>query len=141
MDDRVSGALARPRLNAIVTAMFGGTVTALAAMGIYGVLAYGISMRRREIAIRVALGATPQRVRTLVLAQGLKLAIAGAAIGLGLGAWTLRLMSGMLYGVRPADPWVLGAATCAMLAVAVLASLLPSWRASRTDPMVVLRAE
>lgn len=108
-------------------------------MGIFGVMAYSVSMRRGELALRLALGDTPRGVQRRVLAEAARLAIAGSAAGLVAGFWLLRSLRTMLYGISPTDPMVLGMAVAGMGAIALLAAAAPAWRASTTDPMTVLR--
>jgi ABC-type antimicrobial peptide transport system permease subunit len=113
----------------------------LAAMGIFGAISAGVTARTRELAIRLALGATSTRLRDLVLTQALQLAAIGCVAGLAMAWLALRVLGGTLFGVAPADPILLAAATIFMAAVAMLAALLPARRAAATDPMVVLRSE
>jgi len=129
------------RMGATMFLAFGLLALAIAAVGVCGVTAYGVSQRTREIGVRIALGAQPGGVVRLVLAQGVTAAAAGAAVGL-LGAVALgRAVRSLLYGVAPADPLVLGSVTAAMLAVALLAAWLPARRATKVDPIVALQAE
>jgi predicted permease len=137
--ERVDEAVARPRFTAVVTALFAISTALLAAMGIFGVMAYSVSMRHDELALRLALGDTPRGVQRRVLAQAARLAIVGSAAGLVAGFWLLRSLRTMLYGISPTDPMVLGAAVVGMGAIALVAAAAPAWRASATDPMTVLR--
>jgi ABC-type antimicrobial peptide transport system permease subunit len=131
----------RPRLLAQLLGAFAGLALLLAAIGTYGVLSYMVTERRREIGIRMALGAERGVVLGQVLRQGLLLAGAGALAGLA-GAFGLtRLVTSLLYGVRPTDPATIAAVVGTIAIVAAFASLLPAWRASRVDPIVVLRDE
>jgi putative ABC transport system permease protein len=137
----IAAAVARQRFGMLLLLAFGGLALLLAAVGVYGVMAYAVSQRTRELGIRLALGARPGTVRALVLAEGMLLA--GLGIGLGLvGALALgRLLVGLLYGVRPTDPRVL-AAVCLLLAGAsVVACLVPAVRATRVNPVDALRSE
>ena len=113
----------------------------LAAMGIFGVNAYGVSERRREFAVRIALGSTGAQLQQLVIGQAARLAVAGTLAGVAASWALLRLVRGLLYDVAPADPTALGAAAAIMIAVALIAGLGPAARAARTDPMLVLRSE
>jgi putative ABC transport system permease protein len=131
----------RPRLLAQLLGGFAGLALLLAAIGTYGVLSYMVTERRREIGIRMALGAERGSVLGQVLKQGLLLAGIGVAAGL-IGAFGLtRLVASLLFGVRPTDPMTIAAVVATIALVAAIASLLPAWRASRVDPIVVLRDE
>lgn len=120
---------------------FGLLALVLAAVGLYGVVSYGVEERRHELGVRLALGAQPGQVRRLVVWQGMTLTLTGLAIGTA-GALALsRLVTHLLYGVTPTDP-ITFAGVCAMFAaVAALASLIPAGRAARVDPIVALRTE
>jgi predicted permease len=141
LDDRVAEVLSRPRFTAMGMMAFAAVTALLAAMGIFGAISAGVTARTRELAIRLALGATAARLRDLVLAQALQLAAIGCVAGLAAAWLALRVLGGVLFGVTPADPILLGSATIIMAAVALLAALLPARRAAATDPMVVLRSE
>ena len=141
MNDVVAAALATPRLTGFLLGVFAAIALALAAVGIYGVLAYLVSQRTHEIGIRLAIGADRSHVLGLVLLQGLGLAAVGIVAGL-IGAFALtRLMQSLLYGVRPHDPITFVAVTAALLLIALMASVLPAWRAIRVSPVIALRAE
>jgi len=141
VNERVAEAVARPRFTAIVTAIFAVSAAALAAMGVFGVMAYTVSLRREELAVRLALGATPRGLRHHVLGQAARLAAIGIVAGLLVSVWLLRSIGSMLYGLSPRDPVALSVAAAAMGTVALLAALVPAWRASTTDPMAVLRRQ
>src|SRR5207247_3253881 len=113
----------------------------LAAVGLYGVLSYGVARRRGEIAIRIALGAPSGRVVSMILGETIGLVIAGLALGGCLAYAESRLIDSRLYGVAPQDPFTLGSATALLLAVALGAAYLPAHRASRLDPIAVLHQE
>jgi ABC-type antimicrobial peptide transport system permease subunit len=140
-DDIMSEAVARPRLLTVLLALFGGLGLLLGSLGIYGVLAYLVSQRQREIGVRLALGAQRGDVLRLVVGRGLLIAVIGVAIGL-VGALALtRFMQGVLYGVAATDPLTFIAVGVGLLAVAVLASWLPARRAASVDPAVAIRYE
>jgi predicted permease len=124
-----------------VSGVIGALALLLASVGLYGVMAYTVAARTREIGIRVALGAGRGRVRRMVLADGLALAAAGTLAGLLLSAACMRLMRGLLYGVSPVDPLTYGVVALFLTAVALLACYVPARRATKVDPMVALRYE
>jgi ABC-type antimicrobial peptide transport system permease subunit len=136
----LQGPLARPRFYAFLIGVFGVAALLLAAAGLYAVLAASVRQRYTEIGIRVALGATASDVRRLVLGEGLRLGGLGAAIGLAIAMVTSRLLRGLLYDVHPLDPAVLLAAGLLLVGASVLASYLPARRATRVDPVAMLRA-
>jgi putative ABC transport system permease protein len=141
MDDVFTAALARPHVLAELLGTFATIALVLAAVGTYGVLAYSITQRAREIGIRIALGASARNVRRMVLRQGLGLAVVGLALGL-LGAAVLgRLTGTLLFGVRPVDSLTYIGVSAFMLVVAGAASLVPALRATRMDPLDALRAD
>jgi putative ABC transport system permease protein len=133
--------LARPRFNALLTAIFGTTALFLAAVGLYAVMAVYVRLREREIGIRVALGATAARVRAVVVGEAARLAIAGVAIGLGVAAMSSRLLRGLLFEVDPLDPVAIAGAAAALVGAAIIACYLPARRAMRVNPIIMLRAE
>jgi putative ABC transport system permease protein len=141
MDDVVDATLSVPRFTGMLLGVFAGLALALSAIGIYGVLSYVVSRRTREIGIRVAIGARSAQVIRLILGAGLGLAVIGVALGLAAAAWLSRLMTALLHDVTPGDPATFVAVAVALTAVAVLASLIPAWRATRVDPVRALRAE
>jgi predicted permease len=141
MADVQAAATASRRFAIELLGAFALLALSLAAVGIYGVMAYLVSQRTREIGIRMALGARPTSVVRLVVSYALQLAIAGLAIGLAAAAMMTRLISDMLFNVSPTDPWTFGVIVLALLVTAVAASWTPAWRAARVDPMVALRAE
>ena len=137
----VGGAMARTTFTLLMIGAAAGVALLLGAIGIYGVISYMVSLRTREIGVRMALGAQSTEVRRMVVRQGLSLAVIGVGIGLA-GALALsRLISSLLFGIAPHDPVTLGGVTVTLLAVAALASWLPAMRAARIDPTEALRAD
>ena len=141
MDQLVHEALAGDRFNAVLFGSFAGLALLLAAVGIYGVLAYTVSQRRREIGVRLALGATTGDVLRMVVGGGLRLVAGGVAVGLAGALALARLMESVLYGVPPHDPLTFVSVVVGLLAVALFASWLPARRATRVPPAIALRAE
>ena len=137
----VTGSVARPRFAASVLGAFGLAALVLAVVGVYGVLSYAMTRRRRELAVRMALGARPGEVKRLVIGSGLRLAAAGVAVGLVAAAMGSRVLSALLYEVSPNDPATLLAVGLTLLGAAAAASWLPAWRATRVSPAEVLRGE
>jgi predicted permease len=141
MEERVSSSMRQRRAAMLICLIFAALALTLSAIGIYGVLAYSVTQRTREFGIRMALGAAAGDVVGMVIFQGVKLAAIGLAIGLA-GAFALtRLMSGMLYDVKPTDPGIFLLVAGALMAVAFVASLIPSVRALRIPPATALRYE
>jgi hypothetical protein len=141
MDQVFTQTIRQPRLLAELLGTFAGLALLLAVVGTYGVLSYMVVERRREIGIRMALGADRFEVITLVMKQGLQSAAIGIAVGV-IGAFAVtRLIGSLLFGVRPNDGLTTASVVALITAVAALASILPAWRASRVDPNVVLKAE
>jgi predicted permease len=141
MEQIVARSLAERRFTMLVLLIFASTALLLAAVGIYGVMSYAVTRQVREIGIRSALGATRWEIVGLVLKHGMKMAIAGMAAGLAAAIGLTRLMSRLLYGVRPADPVTLAAVVLVLGAVAALACYLPAQRATAIDPAAALRCE
>jgi ABC-type antimicrobial peptide transport system permease subunit len=127
------------RAAAVLVAVFSGLGLLLAGVGLYGIIAFTVAQRTREIGIRMAIGATPRTVIALVLRQGLALVAAGALAGAALGALGTRVVAGALYGVTVADPIAWGAAAIVLAIAALLAHALPAYRAARIDPVKALR--
>ena len=141
LDDVVAASQSRPRFMTLVLTSFGGVSLLLAAIGIFGVISYSVAQRTRELGIRIALGAQARGVLRLVLGGALRLAAAGVLVGL-IGAFALtRFLSAFLFGVSANDPATFAAVALVLGAVALLASYLPAWRATRVDPLVALRTE
>jgi ABC-type antimicrobial peptide transport system permease subunit len=120
---------------------FGGLALVLAVIGVYGIRSFTVARRAREMGIRMALGATARNVLWLVMREGLILTGVGLGCGMLLACASGRLLSGLLYGVSPLDPWVFGLAPLFLAATALSACYLPARRAARTDPMAALRCE
>ncbi len=120
---------------------FAAAALALAAIGIYGVISYSVNRRTPEIGIRMALGASGGRIRTGVVGHTLRLALAGAAFGTVAAVALSSLLSSLLFGVSPSDPWTYLAAAAILLLVAITAGFIPAYRASRISPMAALRAD
>ena len=141
MDERVADAASGTRFNATLLGFFGFVALALAAVGVYGVIAYSVAERTHEIGIRVALGASRGDVAGMVMLQGLAMTAVGLGVGLA-GAWAVtRYMTGLLYGIAPRDPATFGVAAGTLALVALAACYLPARRAMGVDPMVALRHE
>jgi ABC-type antimicrobial peptide transport system permease subunit len=120
--------------------VFAGMAIVLAAVGIYGVVSYAGTLRRGEMATRLALGASPSSVFLLVMKQGATLGVVGAAIGIGLAYFSGRLVSSRVYAVRAADPLILAIATVLIVAITVLATTVPAARAARLNPADALQS-
>jgi ABC-type antimicrobial peptide transport system permease subunit len=139
LDRQVSQSLSRERLVATMTAVFGTLATALAVVGLYGVMSYTVARRTREIGVRVAFGASTRDISWLVLREVLLIAAAGVAVGLPLAWWLGRFVSAQLYGVKPGDPLTIASAVMLLTGIALLAGLLPALRAARLAPTLALR--
>jgi putative ABC transport system permease protein len=141
MDRLVASAVAQPRFNAVMLGVFAGVAGVLAAIGIYGVLAYAVMQRTQEIGIRMALGAKRGQVLTLVIRQGAVLAAVGIGLGLAVAAAGARFLQGLLFGITPLDPKTFVAVSLLFGLVVMFASYVPARRATQVDPMVALRSE
>jgi putative ABC transport system permease protein len=141
LEQHFSDALAENRLRTILLTFFAATALSLACIGLYGTLSYSVSVRRREVGLRLALGALRGQIVKQFLLQGMGFSLLGCIAGWGLAAMSGRLLSGMLYGVSPSDIMTSLAVVLLVLVVAALASLLPAVRAARVEPMTVLRDE
>jgi predicted permease len=141
IEEQMAPLTAQDRTTAQLAVVFGCVALALAAIGLYGVLSYGVARRKGEIAVRIALGAQPGRVISMILGETIGLVGAGLALGGGLAYAASRLITSRLYGVAPQDPLTLALAAGLLVAVAIGAAYLPARRASRLDPMAALRQE
>jgi predicted permease len=141
MEAVVEQSIAQNRLNMILLSAFAGLALLLASIGIYGVQAYAVRQRTREVGIRVAMGAQPVEVFRLIIAQGLRLATTGIVIGLAASFGLTRLMASQLYGLSATDPWTFIGVSIVLLTVTLAACFIPARRATRIDPIVALRYE
>jgi putative ABC transport system permease protein len=139
MQEYVEDALAGPRLSLLLMQAVGGLALLLATIGIYGVISYSVSQRQREFGVRIALGETPNRLTRSVVLQGARLVGVSMALGLAGALAATRLLAGLLYGVTPGDPLTFASVSLALTAVALAACYLPARRASRADPLSILR--
>jgi putative ABC transport system permease protein len=141
MNDVIIESVWQPRLYAMLFGVFGVLALVLAAVGIYGVMAYSVTQRTREIGVRVALGATTRNVVTMVVGEGLKMTVVGLAVGLA-GAFMLtRVMASLLFEVSATDPLTFALVGITLTIVALVACFVPARRAAKVDPMVALRYE
>ena len=141
MDTQVQQSLGVQRITAWLTGAFAGVALLLSALGLYSVLAYAVTQRTGEIGIRMALGAERSDVIRLIVSQGMKLVAIGLGIGLLAAAAGSRALTSLLYGVEPLNPAVFAGVTALFAVVAMLACLVPSWRASRIEALVALRVD
>ncbi|HEY2796601.1 MAG TPA: ABC transporter permease [Thermoanaerobaculia bacterium] len=141
MTDVVDASMATPRLTGTLLSIFAGLALVLAAVGVAGVLSYLVSRRRREIGIRMALGASRANVLALIVRRGVLYAAVGIAAGVAVALFLTRLMEGLLFGVAPRDPFTFLSVSGILLVIAAAASLVPALRASRVDPLEALRSE
>jgi predicted permease len=141
LEDYLSKSAAEPRFQTFVLSCFATIAVILAAIGLYGLLSYVVVQRTLEIGVRMALGAQKRQVLGMIVRRGVKLALIGIAAGLAASAMITRLLSGMLYGIRPFDPITFIAMTALLLLVSVAASSLPAYRAARVDPIRTLREQ
>jgi predicted permease len=141
LDDRVAQNIARPRLSVLLLGSFSAIALLLAAIGIYGVMAYTVAQRTRELGVRMALGADPGKVKQLVVRQGMQPALIGVGVGLIAAFAATRLIARLLYGVSAVDPVTFVLVPLFLIAVALLATYLPARRATRVPPTVALQSE
>jgi putative ABC transport system permease protein len=136
-----SSSLDRRRFSLVIFSAFAAVAIALAVMGVYGVMAYAVAERTKEIGVRMALGATVGDVLKLVLGQGGKLIAAGATLGVIGSLLLTRLLASLLYGVSATDPTTFAGVALLLVGVALLAALVPARRATKVDPMIALRCD
>jgi putative ABC transport system permease protein len=141
MDEAVAASVAAPRFRTVLLGLFATAATLIATCGLYGLMAYAVTQRRREIGVRMALGATRRDVLRLVLTRALRIVVAGLVVGLVGAAGVTRVLQTFLFGVTPTDPLVFTIVTLVLLAVGLMAAWLPARRATRIDPLSALRAE
>ncbi|HET7563926.1 MAG TPA: ABC transporter permease [Gemmatimonadaceae bacterium] len=141
LDELVSDSMGQRRLSMVLLGTFSGIALLLASVGIYGVMSYSVTQRTREMGIRMALGAGQRNVLGLVLKQGMLLVVLGVVLGLVCAFALTRVIASQLYAVRPTDPATFTAVAFLLVGVALVATLVPAWRATRVDPVVALREE
>jgi len=141
MPELVSKSVARPRFSALLLGLFAAAALLLTVIGLYGVVAYGINQRTREIGIRLALGAQRQNVLVLVIRQGMRPTLIGVGIGMAGAFGLMRLMAGQLYEIKPTDPATFGFVAVGLLFVSLIACSISARRVTKVDPMIALRVE
>ena len=141
LGEQISEAYSENRLRTILLAFFASAAILLAGVGLYGTISYAVSVRKREVGLRLALGAMRSEVLRHFLSQGLLVSASGCLAGIAIALAFARLMAGMLYGVSASDPATLAGVAAGVLLVSLLASLAPALRAARLEPMAVLRDE
>jgi len=141
MEAMLSASMARERMSMLIFAVFAVVALTLASVGLYGVVAHGVTERTHEIGVRMALGADARHVLGLVVRQGLSMALVGTAIGVAGAVALSRWIEALLFGVSATDPATFAVVVGTLLAVAAIACYIPAWRATRVDPTTALRAE
>jgi putative ABC transport system permease protein len=141
MEQNVSGSISEPRFRTVLLAIFAGVAVVLSAVGIFGIMAYSVSQRTRELALRMALGASRGRVLLLVMTHGMRLTLAGVMIGLAGILLLARYLSSLLYNMHPFDPMTLMGVVSALVMISLCACYLPARRATLVDPIAALRGE
>jgi putative ABC transport system permease protein len=141
MDEIAAQSTSQPRVRAALVGVFAALALLLAAVGIFGALAFSVGQRAREFGIRVALGARTHDVLRLVLGRAMAMTATGVAIGLTAAAVLTRFLGTLLFAVKPTDPVTFAAAAAVLASAALVASAVPAWRATRVDPAVALRQE
>jgi putative ABC transport system permease protein len=137
----VARSISQPRFYMLVLGIFAAVALVLASIGIFGVVSYAVSQRTREMGIRIALGASRERVLRMVLGNAMRVAVIGVVVGLLAAVALSRTLATLLFDLSPTDPMTYAAVGIGLSLVALLASYLPAWRATRVDPVVALRAE
>jgi ABC-type antimicrobial peptide transport system permease subunit len=141
MDEIVISSTSRQRFNMMLLTIFGSSALLMAAIGIYGLMAYSVQQRTQELGIRMALGAQASNIRNMVIRQGLVLALIGVVIGIGGALWLTHFLASFLFGVKAWDPTAFVITPVLLMAVALFAVWIPARRATRVDPMAALRFE
>jgi ABC-type antimicrobial peptide transport system permease subunit len=141
LQQRIDNSIRLPRVLALLSGFFGALALLLAMIGLYGVVSYSVARRRSEIGVRIALGAERTAVIGMVLKDVGRLVAAGVVVGLLFAVAGTRLVKTFLYGITPTDPSTLALSSLALIVVAIGAGIVPAWRASRLDPVSVLREE
>jgi ABC-type antimicrobial peptide transport system permease subunit len=141
MEDRVANSVGQQRFYATLIAIFAAVALVLSAVGLYGVIAYAVSQRTHDLGVRVALGATSNRIARMVVGEGLALTAIGVVIGIGASVAAGRLLSTLLFGVGAVDPVTLTGVVAMLGTVAAIASWLPARRAARVDPLTAIRGD
>jgi predicted permease len=141
MSEWIAASAAQQRLNAIMLAMFAVVALAVAAVGIYAVLAYSVTQRTKELGVRMALGADQRSVLRLIVFEGLTVGAAGIAVGIGGAALSSRVLTSIIYGVSPFDPATYVVVAAVLTGIAAISCAIPAMRASRVDPITALRLE
>jgi predicted permease len=141
LDAVLSDAVAQPKFRAFVLAAFASVAVLIAGIGLYGVIAYSVTLRTAEIGLRMALGADSRRIRSMVLREGLELAVLGGALGSAGAYGSTRLLASLLFGIAPTDATSFATAAAAVIAAGVLATCLPATRAARVSPLSALQTE
>jgi predicted lysophospholipase L1 biosynthesis ABC-type transport system permease subunit len=141
LDNVIAGTVLPQRFNTWLLSLFAATALALAALGLYGLLASFVASRTREIGVRVALGAQRPDVLRLIASQGVRLVLIGLGLGIACAALVTRFLQSLLFGVRPLDPLTFTAVAALLLIVGLAATIVPAWRAVSIDPVRALRSE
>jgi putative ABC transport system permease protein len=141
LDDHIDGSLARERVMAALASFFAAIAIVLAFIGTYGLLTFRVARRTREIGVRMALGADRANVARMIAGEGFRIASVGAMIGIPIALASGRVLTALLFGLAPSDPWTLVKAVGLFLIVGLLAGALPAYRASKVDPAIALRSE